>query len=85
MSANVGIDRSIGRAVVSRASVVLRTVQGTTVSTQQLARTKVTRYSHRHRRRAALQPIAVAVPVAQATGDTPQEGLRPLPVSENFA
>lgn len=85
MPADIGIDRAVGRAIVSRASVVLGTVQGTTVATQQLARAKVTRYGHRHRGRAAFQPVAVAVPVAEATGDPAQEGLRPLPVSENFA
>lgn len=84
MSADVGIDRAVGCAVVSCASVVLGTVQGRAVSTQQLPRAKVTRYGHCHRGRAAFQPVAVAVPVAEATRDPAQKGLRPLPVSEKF-
>lgn len=46
------------------------------VSTQQLPWAKVSRHCHRHRRRAALQTVTMAM-----TWGTAQESLRPLPVT----
>lgn len=82
VAADAGAQRAVG---VGRVVVVVMSctsacrfgaVLVSAVSTQQLTRAEVTRHCHRHRRRAALQTVTMAM-----TGATPQQGFCPLSVT----
>lgn len=85
MTADAGAQRAVGGGggvggvvvVVSCAAACrFRAVLVSAVSTQQLTWAEMSRHCHRHRRRAALQTVTMAM-----TGGTAQEGLRSLPVA----